>query len=253
MFRFNPGFLRSAAVALELYGVLGLFIAAAMLVVGATTFGQIQSLERSLEGQRVSLVASIRSVSGTVHDTAEATGDFERSIDGARASADAASDLANQTAGTFRAMANGLGVQVFGVQPFVGLAPQFHQSADQLQQLAISLGGTRDALGQNAADVQRVGADLGKLQRQLEAVAGVLDRPGVLGLDDRALLPFQVAFYGMCLLVLLQSAFSLVAGVALFRLSGQWSLISGQLGRETRLAVRPAPDGPASAHGGPGH
>jgi hypothetical protein len=32
------------------------------------------------------------------------------------------------------------------------------------------------------------------------------------------MLPFQVAFYGMCLLVFLQSAFSIVAGVVLYRL-----------------------------------
>jgi hypothetical protein len=40
----------------------------------------------------------------------------------------------------------------------------------------------------------------------------------VLGLDAQSLLPFQVAFYGMCLLVIVQSAFSIVAGVVLYRL-----------------------------------
>jgi hypothetical protein len=30
--------------------------------------------------------------------------------------------------------------------------------------------------------------------------------------------PFQVAIYGMCLLVIVQSAFSIVAGVVLYRL-----------------------------------
>jgi hypothetical protein len=32
------------------------------------------------------------------------------------------------------------------------------------------------------------------------------------------MLPFKMAFYGMCLLVILQSAFSIVAGVSLYRL-----------------------------------
>jgi len=41
---------------------------------------------------------------------------------------------------------------------------------------------------------------------------------GVLGFDTQGMLPFQVAFYGMCLLVLLQSGFSIVAGIVLYRL-----------------------------------
>jgi hypothetical protein len=98
------------------------------------------------------------------------------------------------------------------------VTPQFASSADGLQQLAISLGVTRDALAQNGTDVQRVGADLSLLQAQLDIVAASLSQPGVLGLDTRGMLPFQVAFYGMCLLMFLQSAFSIVAGVVLYRL-----------------------------------
>jgi hypothetical protein len=110
-----------------------------------------------------------------------------------------------------------LNIQIFGVQPLAGIAPQFDRSADQLQQLAISLGATRDALGQNRADVQRVGSDLTQLNAELESVAASLDQPGVLGLGTQALLPFEFAFYGMCLLFVLQSVFSLVAGVTLYR------------------------------------
>jgi hypothetical protein len=211
-------FLRTAAIALELYGILGLAIAAAMLVVGITTFQQIASLQRTLDQERASLVASIRTVSGTVRDTAAATGNFQRSIDNARTSADSASSLANNTAGTFRSLASSVDINIFGVRPLAGLAPQFSQSADQLQQLAISLGTTRDALAQNGGDVGRVGNDLSQLQQQLDDVASSLSQPGVLSFGGQPLVPFEVAFYGMCLLVLLQSAFSIVAGVALYRL-----------------------------------
>jgi hypothetical protein len=217
MFRYR--FLRSAAIALCAYGVLGLLIAAAMLVVGISTFGQVASLQRTLEAERESLVQSIRSVSGTLRDTSAATGGFQQSIDSARGAADQASQLANSSAGTFRDLgARASAVSVLGVQPLAGLAPDFNTSADQLQQLAITLGTTRDALSQNGQDVGRVGSDLSQLQAQLDRVATSLDQPGVLGMDARSLLPFQVAFYGMCLLVILQSAFSIVAGAVLYRL-----------------------------------
>jgi hypothetical protein len=217
MFRYR--FLRSAAVALALYGVLGLCIAAAMLVVGRTTFEQVTSLQVALEAERVALVQSIRTISVTLHDTAGAAADFRHSIDTARVAADQASRLANDSAGTFREMATSVaGINILGILPLAGLAPQFDHSADQLQRLAISLGSTREALGQNGVGVQRVGTDLNLLQTQLDTVAASLSQPGVLGLDPRGMVPFQLAFYGMCLLVILQSAFSIVAGVALYRL-----------------------------------
>lgn len=212
-------FLRTAAIALGVYGVLGLVIAAAMLVVGVSTFGRVAGLQKTLELDRQSLVQSIRTVSSTLRDTSSATGNFQQSIDGARGAADQASHLANTSAGTFRDLAVRVGtVSVLGIQPLSSLAPQFNASADQLQQLAISLGTTRDALAQNGGDVGRIGTDLTALQGQLDTIATSLNQPGMLGLEAQSLLPFQVAFYGMCLFVAVQSVFSIVACVALYRL-----------------------------------
>jgi hypothetical protein len=238
--------LRAAPIALIAYGVLGLLIAGTLLVVGNSTFGQIQQLQSTLESERAQLVGSMRTVSGTVRDTASTTTQFQNSIDGARTSADTASKLANDTAGTFRELASGLNIQIFGLQPLAGLSPQFARGADQLQQLAISLGTTRDALAQNRNDVQRIGADLIQLQAQLDGMANSLNQPGLLGLPMQALLPFQFAFYGMCLLVVLQSVFSLIGGVALYRLGTQTllpirrpeALPSGEDGHSALMAPR---------------
>lgn len=210
--------MRSAAIALLVYGVLGLVTTIVMLIVGLATFKQIDALQATVERQRASLVRSIRTVSATVKDTATTTSNFETSIGGARDSADAASKLANDTAGTFRDLGAASNIQIFGVQPLAGIAPQFDRSADQLQQLAISLGATRDALAQNRNDIQRVGTDLAQLNGELDNIANSLDQPGTLGLSAQAQMAFQLVFYGVCLLMLLQSAFSLIAGIALFRL-----------------------------------
>jgi hypothetical protein len=210
-------FLRTAAIALALYGVLGLFISAAMLVVGITTFTQIGSLQKTLEAERGSLVDSIRTVSGTIRDTAGATTSFQQSVASARTAADQASKLANDSAGSFRDLgARTAALNVFGIQPLAGLAPQFSTGADQLQQLAVQLGATRDALSQNAGDIGRIGGDLSQLQTQLDAVAVSLNQPGVLGWESQSLLPFQVAFFGMCLLVIVQSGFCLALGLLLW-------------------------------------
>jgi hypothetical protein len=212
--------LRAAAIALGLYGLLGLFIAAAMLVVGIATFNRVIALSTTLEIERRALVDSLRTANATLRDTATSTMDFQRSVDTARQAANQASKLANDSAGNFRDLGTTLrSISVFGVQPLGALSPQFDQSADQLQQLAITLGTSRDALAQNGNDIGRVSADLTLLQGQLSSVATALDRPGVLGVDAQALLPFQIAFYGMCLLVILQSTFAIVVGIVLYRLS----------------------------------
>jgi hypothetical protein len=211
--------LRAAAVALGLYGILGLLIGAAMLVVGATTFGRLATLSTTLERERTALVQSLRTASITLADTATTTKDFQTSLATARTASDQGSKLANDSAGNFRDLGTTLKtLSLFGIQPLAGLSPQFDTSADQLQQLAITLGTTRDALNQNGADIARVSADLLQLRQQLDTVAKSLDQPGVLGFDPQGLLPFQIAFYGMCVLVLLQSAFSIVVGVVLYRL-----------------------------------
>jgi hypothetical protein len=215
---YETRFLRTAAVALGVYGVFGLIIAAAILFVGYSTFNQVASLQQTLESERLALVQSIRTASGTLRDTAGATSEFERSIANARSAADQSSSLANDSAGTFREMGSSVRtLNVLGVEPLAGLGPQFDRSADQLQQLAITLGSTREALAQNGADVRRVGRDLSQLQREMDGVAASLSQPGVLGLSTQSMLPFQLAFYGLCLLVVVQSAFSIVAGVALYR------------------------------------
>jgi hypothetical protein len=216
---FGYRFVRLAAVVLGLYGVLGIAVAAATLVVGYWTFDQIMAVQRSVETQRIAIVQSIRTVSTAVQTAGNATTDVRRSVETARGAADQASILANDSAGTFRDMSANLGsLTIFGLQPLTALAPQFDKNADQFQQLAITLGNTREALGQNSADIQRVGGDLTQVKAQLDGLAVSLDQPIVFGLGARGMLPFQIAFFGICLLIGIQSAMSIAASLVLFRL-----------------------------------
>jgi hypothetical protein len=214
-----------------------------MLVVGLATFNRVAALSSTLEHERLALVQSLRTASTTLGDTATTTADFQQSVTTARGAADQASKLANDSAGNFRDLGSSMrSLNVFGLQPLTGLAPQFDNSADQLQQLAITLGTSRDALTTNTSDIQRVSTDLQLLQGQLNAVAESLNQPGVLGFDNQSVLPFQIAVYGMSLLVLLQSAFSIVVGVVLYRIQralGSAKLIAlpAPLAEEVRTAT----------------
>src|SRR5260370_32675829 len=97
---FGYRFLRSVAVALGAYGVLGLFIGAAMLSVGMTTFGQVTTLQATLENERVALVKSIRTVSATLHDTAGGTAAVQPRVDSPRGPGAQVRPVAHETGAT---------------------------------------------------------------------------------------------------------------------------------------------------------
>lgn len=212
----SPFRIRLAGIALIAYGLIGIFVGVFLAVVGAVTLREITELRAALERERGTLATSLRTVAHTVGDSASATGDFERSLAGARDSAEAASRLAFDTAATFRGISQAMLVEIFGYQPFVGITPQFDQSALQIEELSATLGATARSLRQNGADVQRVGRDLVLVQRQVELLAATIDRVGLTG-TPAVQRPYEIAFFGMCLLFTLQSLFSLIAGLAVLR------------------------------------
>lgn len=215
----RAAFGRLAGLALVLYGILGLFVALAVVIVGTIVFERVQDLAHQLDAERVAVANSLQTAANTVHDTSAGVGSFQQTIGGAQQAADQSSQLAFNTGVSFRQMADQMNVQVFGIQPFASVIPQFQQSADQLTQLAITLGDTRDSLKQSSANVQQTATDLNQLESQLRGMSSTLQGATAYGAMGQQLLPFQVAFYGMCLLVALQSLFSIIAGFALMRLT----------------------------------
>lgn len=213
----STAFIRTAGIAFALYGILGVAIAGFMLLVGRATFDELERLRASFDRDRTALVQSLRTVGRTIGAAGESTGSFDGSLASAQNSANTASQLAFETSNTFRTMAQQMQLQVFGIQPLVTLAPQFEQGAEQLLQLAITMGDTRDAMSTNRSQISRVTSELAQLQREVGQVADSFDRSTQSLAAPGQLLPFQVAFYGMSGLVLIQSLFSLVAGFALMR------------------------------------
>lgn len=213
---FGYRFLRAAAVVLIVYGVLGLLLAITMVVVGSSTFANVQRLQRDLDQQRLALVVELRLASGTLATASAGSAGFQRSINQAQGAADTAASTAQNAAANFRELSTGLNFTIFGVQPFATVAPRFVAMADELDQLSTTLAATRDSMKQNSADVQQLGGNLGALKTQLDQIATSLD---AMSTEGGQLTPFIVAVFGMCFLVALQSGFSVVAGIQLLRLA----------------------------------
>lgn len=238
-----------------LYGVLGLLVSIALLAVGHSTFDRIHQFSVALDSERAAVASSVSTVSSTLADTTSGTAGVRTSLESARDAADAASQLAAQTASTFQATAQGLNVEVFGVQPFAQVVPQFDTSATDLQQLSGILGNTRDALSANDQQVAQIGTDLSQLQQQLNAMSTTLNDATAFGDIGQTLVPFEVAFYGVCLLLILQSLFGIALGLALLGPTrGGWrSYLPAPAELGEPVAAPPAPDAVARVPGEPDH
>jgi hypothetical protein len=166
---------------------------------------------------RPALARSLRTLSQTVGDAALAGRQLGTSVDNARASTAAARTLAQQSAGSMRALALVLQTGIAGVQPGGALAPSFEQTGQNLEDLAASLDSLHSALGQNRADAQRIAADLERLQTDVDAIASTLDPASAAFGPGVGWVLLQTAFFGTLGLLLAQCVAAGLLGLRLLR------------------------------------
>jgi hypothetical protein len=207
--------LRLSGTFLVVYGLVGLAVAVLLLWVGNATFTRVLALTSQLDTQRVAVAGSLDTVATTLADTGNGTQGIQQSVDEARQAALAASQLAAQTAATFDATAQGMNVQIFGLQPFAQVIPQLQSSSVQLQQLSGVLSSTGDALAANNRQISQVSADLNQLEQELHSASSTLRGATALTSMGAALMPLELAFYGLCVVVIMQSLFGILLGMLL--------------------------------------
>jgi hypothetical protein len=193
--------MRSLARAVRAAGLLGLLACAVFALLGLPS---ITSVDRILS----STDASLGTAAAAAREAADAFDGFDASLTEATTAAEDAAGLADRSAQTARDLANAMSLNVFGTQPFLGLAGGFQASADDLVALAGTLREMGGALDGN-------GKDLAALQVQLILLADQLEE---LAEPDRSVPPIMPAAVGLLVLLAIQSGGLLAAGLALSRL-----------------------------------
>lgn len=194
---------RALGALLVAYGVFGIILTIAGMVVG------------------FDLAARVERLTGTAGDTLQAAaratraaGDSFASVDSSLAesqtSADTAADLARDASATLDSLAAAMDLSIFGAQPLQPLGAQFSTSADQAEQLAGTLDAVTSSLSDTRTDVSSIGTELATLASRLEALesdAGV----------DAGAPPLRL-FAGLLLAWIgLQSTGCLIYGASLLR------------------------------------
>jgi len=212
--------MRILAWLLAAYAVAGAIFVILALLVGGPLVAQV---DRATTSAQSTLSAATQAADAA----ADAFGGFDTSLEQARSSASNAASLSRQTSATLDALAANMSISLFGAQPLLPLADQFHESASQLTQLGDNLDTIGGALDLNRDDIALVGTRMRTLADRLETLQGGIGAEQVAGG-----LPLSLLFYGFLLWQLLPIA---AAGVG-----------SGWLFRHTRVSLVAPADSPSS-------
>jgi hypothetical protein len=193
---------RPLAVALVVYGVVGI----ALVVVGAVVgLGLAARVERLAVSADDALLAAAR----TTRTAAEAFTSVDDSLDEAGASTETAASLAREASATLASLASAMELSIFGAQPLIALADDFTSSSEQADALADALDGVGTSLGDTRTDVAAIGVEMDRLAADLEAVRDT---------SEAGSAPPVRAFVGLLLAWLLMPAVgSILGGLLLWR------------------------------------
>ncbi len=192
--------LRTLARLVQAAGLAGLLAAVGFGAVGVPTLASIDTLIGQSD-------ATLGTAAAAARRAADAFDGFDASLTEATRATDDAAALAARSAQTARNLAGAMSINVFGTQPFVGLADQFGASADDLDGLAGTLATMRGALDGNGDDLAALHAQLTRLADDIEKLA-----------EPRRMPPLVPVGIGLLILLAIQAGGLLAAGAALSRL-----------------------------------
>jgi hypothetical protein len=158
------------AVGLIAYGLVGLVILVVVASGILRGLGRVEALSVSFEQQRRDLTQALTTASTTIRSTGTTVSGIDQSLSQAQLAVTNAATLSADVSLTMGQLAASLNVDIFGSQPFVGVAGGFTQASDELLTLSNQLSLTSNALATNAADARIIGRDLLLLESSVEAV-----------------------------------------------------------------------------------
>ena len=176
---------RWLGVGLVAFGVTGLGLIAAALVLVLGSLSSIDDAATGFERQKSDAVAMLRPASAALSDAADGAANATASLDQAAAAADRGAALTSRLATSFDGLASLETLEVLGVRPFGGAAGQFSGVGTDARALASDLTATAGSLRANATDGASVAADLRALAAQLdrlEASLGATSGSGATGM-----------------------------------------------------------------------
>lgn len=205
--------LRAIAIGLIVYGIVGIAIIVAAMLVTVSVFARLEALSESV-------APPLRATARTIGDASGAFGRFAISLAEAQQSTDDAAQLAQDAAVTLSGVADAMSISIFGAQPLLPAAQGLRDVSGQLDGLGTDLAEVSDSLGNNISDVQRTGDNLRDVRAEMDTLLATFgasggDETGTTGTTGGRFA--SLALYGLLLWLAIPAIASLFAGVALLR------------------------------------
>jgi hypothetical protein len=206
---------RWLGVALIVYGIAGIALAAGGAVLVSASFRGVDRIADTLVAQRNTLTLSLETVASGLENAATSSSSVDEVIGvGADAVADAAA-MVRSLAVAADDVATAATFQILGQQPLAGVASSFTQVAadarnlaEQLEEASATLSGTTDTTAELRASLARVAEQVRAFSEGLSS-ADVLD-----DLEEGFNAP-RIVLYGLLAWLGVQAFAAVVAGVVL--------------------------------------
>ena len=198
-----------------MYGLAGIALLAATLLLTLASVGTVEGLARSLRDEGPGGVpARIAVVGSALDDARDALDGFESTLGGTSDAAQSGERLSRRLATSLRRLSTALDVTILGTRPFAGVGTEFQSVASEADALADDLDSTSTSLELNRAALRGLATELGDLRDQLDALRGTMASP-VAGGTTGGLVPAAETFaLSRLVLVLLLAWLALPATVA---------------------------------------
>lgn len=164
----RPWGLRLMGTALIAYGLVGTILLGVLAASIAAPLDEIGELAESVGEWRVAALDALDEASEAARETSTTVRGMDASLVQSQAATERAAGLSRGVAQSMRELAAAMAIDLFGVQPLIGLAGGFDNSAANLDLLATDLSAIGGALSTTRGDAAAVATNMDDLAESVE-------------------------------------------------------------------------------------
>jgi hypothetical protein len=204
--------LRVLGSLLIVYGLSGVVLLGLLAGTLAPPLDEIEVLAASVGEQRTAALDALDEAATTARQTATSVRNVDTSLAQAKVATDRAAGLSAGVALSMRELAAAMTIDLFGIQPLIGLVPSFEASATNLDLLATDLAAIGTALDTSRGDTATVAGGMDDLAGSIDQLRdAVADSPD-LSVTVGALEPLRVGLLALMAWLLLAAIGCVLAG-----------------------------------------
>lgn len=204
--------LRVLGSLLIVYGLSGVVLLGLLAGTLAPPLDEVEALATSVGEQRTAALEALDEAATTARQTATSVRNVDTSLAQAKVATDRAAGLSGGVARSMRELAVAMTIDLFGIQPLIGLVPSFEASAANLDLLATDLAAIGAALDTSRGDAATVAGGMDDLADSIDELRdAVADSPD-LSVTVGALEPLRIGLLALMAWLLLAAIGCVIAG-----------------------------------------